>query len=54
MILWLRNWWAGACGRRKAFIEGRDIAIDHCAMIAYDMGRPDIREAINRSAERGK
>lgn len=50
----LRNWWAGAFGRRRAFIEGRVAAIDNAAMKAYDMGRPDIREAINRLVERGK
>lgn len=32
---------------KAAFIKGRDIALDNAAMKAYDMGRPDIREAIN-------
>lgn len=49
-----RNWWAGAFGRRAAFIEGRDIALANAAMVAYDMGRPDIRERINSLCERGK
>jgi hypothetical protein len=48
----VRNWWLGAFGRRKAFIEGRDLALDHAAMIAHDMGRPDIREAINNAVKR--
>lgn len=50
----IRNWWLGAFGRRAAFIEGRDIAIDHAAMIAHDMGRPDICEAINNSVKAGE
>lgn len=44
----LRNWWARAFGRGAAFDEGRDVALANAAMTAYDMGRPDIREAINR------
>ena len=36
---------------RRAFIEGQDTAIDNAAMKAYDMGRPDIREAINQLTE---
>lgn len=46
-----RNWWNGAFGRRKAFIEGRDIALAHAAMIAHDMGRPDIQARIILSAK---
>jgi hypothetical protein len=44
----LRNWWARAFGRGAAWDEGRDTALANAAMVAYDMGRPDIREAINR------
>ena len=32
---------------KAAFIEGWNLALDNAAMKAYDMGRPDIREAIN-------
>jgi len=32
---------------RASFIEGRNAAIDNAAMTAYDMGRSDIRTAIN-------
>jgi hypothetical protein len=39
---------------RAAYIEGRDVAIDNAAMTAYDMGRPDIRDAINKLVVRGK
>lgn len=48
----LRNWWAGAFGKRRAFVEGGLIAFDNAAMVAHDMGRPDIREAINEMRER--
>ena len=50
----VRNWWFGAFGRRAAFIEGRDLALAHAAMIAHDMGRPDIQEAINKSVEQAR
>lgn len=50
----VRNWWACAFGRQRAFIEGRDIAIDTCACKAVEMGRPDIADAINALCERGK
>jgi hypothetical protein len=49
-----RNWWHRITGRQRAGIEGRDGAIDAAAMVAHDMGRPDIREAINRLVERGR
>lgn len=44
---------AGAVNRettgdeRRAFAEGRDSALANAAMVAHDMGRPDIRLAIN-------
>jgi hypothetical protein len=44
----LRNWWARALGRGRAWDEGRDTALANAAMVAHDMGRPDIRMAINR------
>lgn len=37
---------------KAAFIEGRNIAIDNAAMMAYDMGHPDVRDAINALVER--
>jgi hypothetical protein len=43
----LRNWWARAFGRGRAFDEGRDTALANAAMVAHDMGRPDIRLRIN-------
>jgi len=46
------NWWRGAFGRRAAFIQGRDIALDHAAMIARDMGRSDIGDAIATAVQR--
>ncbi len=52
--VWLKNWWAGAFGRCRAFIEGRDAAIDNAAMTAHDMGRTDIRDAINKLVTRGQ
>jgi len=48
MRLALRNWWARAFGRGAAWDEGRDAALANAAMVAYDMGRPDIRRAINQ------
>lgn len=42
-----RNWWNGAFGRKAAYIEGRNAAIDNAAVLAYDMGHPDVRKAIN-------
>lgn len=50
----IRNWWSGAFGRRAAFKEGFNLAIDCAAMKAYDMGRPDIREEINKLWELAK
>lgn len=44
----LRNKWGRAFGRGRAWDEGRDTALANAAMLAYDMGRPDIRLAINR------
>lgn len=44
----LRNWWSRAFGRGRAWDEGRDTALANAAMLAHDMGRPDIRQAINR------
>lgn len=38
--------------QRRAYIEGRDNAIDNAAMKAYDMGHPEVREAINSLVER--
>jgi hypothetical protein len=52
LLVALSNWWAGAFGRRKAFREGGNVAWDNAAMIAQDMGRPDIREAINKFRDR--
>lgn len=43
----LGNWWARALGRGAAWDEGRDAALCNAAMLAHDMGRPDIRQAIN-------
>ena len=43
----IRNWWLGAFGRRAAFIEGRNIAIDSAACKAREFGREDIAQAIN-------
>lgn len=43
----VRNWWLGAFGRRAAFVEGRNIAIDSAACKAMEFGRPDIADAIN-------
>lgn len=51
LTLPFRNWWACAFGRRTAFKEGMQLAFDNAAMKAYDMGRPDIREEINKLAE---
>lgn len=34
-------------GKARAFKEGRDIAIDAAAMLAYDSGHPEVRDAIN-------
>jgi hypothetical protein len=42
------NWWRRALGRGAAWDEGRDTALANAAMVAHDMGRPDIRQAINR------
>jgi outer membrane murein-binding lipoprotein Lpp len=44
----LRNWWARAFGRGKAWDQGRDTALANAAMVAHDMGHPDVRKAINR------
>lgn len=30
-----------------AYKEGRDVAIDAAAMAAYDLGHPEVRDAIN-------
>ena len=35
-----------------AFIQGRNAAIDNAAIVAYDMGHPEIRDAINRLVDR--
>ena len=35
-------------GRDVAFAEGRDTALCNAAMVAHDMGHPDVRVAINR------
>jgi hypothetical protein len=48
------NWWLGAFGRRSAFIEGRDIAIDSAACKALEMGYPQVADAINKLCEKGK
>lgn len=47
-MLRLRNWWGRAFGRGRAWDEGRDTALVNAAILAYNMGRPDIRQAINR------
>lgn len=47
MRLLVRNWWARAFGRHRAWCEGRDTALANAAQLARDMGRPDIRLAIN-------
>lgn len=49
----LRNWLARAFGRGRAWDEGRDLALANAAMVAHDMGRPDIRRAINRLIPEG-
>jgi len=43
----IKNWWAGTFGRRAAFKEGIQIAIDNAACKARDLGREDIAQAIN-------
>lgn len=43
----MRNWWARAFGCGNARDEGRGTALANAAMVASDMGRPDIRHAIN-------
>jgi hypothetical protein len=43
----LSNWWARAFGRGEAWDEGRDTALANAAMVASDMGYPDVRKAIN-------
>lgn len=48
----LGNWWHGAFGRRAAFKEGGNVAFDNAAMMAHDMGHPEIREAINQMRDR--
>lgn len=48
LVVAARNWWARAFGRGRAWDEGRDTALANAAMVAHDMGRPDIRHAINR------
>src|SRR4051812_32528278 len=34
-------------GKTRAFKEGRDSAIDSAAMLSYDAGHPEVRDAIN-------
>jgi hypothetical protein len=43
----LRNWLTRLIYGR-VWDEARDVALANAAMTAYDMGRPDIRLAINR------
>lgn len=47
-----RNLWWRVTGRRAAFVEGWDAAIDNAAMKAYDMGHPEVREQINTLSQR--
>lgn len=43
----LRNWLRRLVYGR-VWDEARDSALANAAMVAHDMGRPDIRQAINR------